>query len=296
VAGLDVTLRVAVVGTGRMGAAMAGRLAGAGHLVTVHNRTRARAEAVRATHRVVVAASAREAVRGADVVVVSLADDAAVQAAYDGEDGLVAGLRPGHVVADTSTVDPQTLRGLAPSVESMGASLLDTPVSGSVSTVEAGTLLVMAGGDPDALERARPALEAFAGRIVHLGPLGAGSTMKLAVNAMVHAINAALSEALVLAERSGIDRELAYDVIGASAVAAPFVHYKREAFLHPETAPVAFALDLVAKDLDLAATLADRVGARVTQLAVNRALVEQAIAAGLGGSDLSALAVHLRRS
>jgi 3-hydroxyisobutyrate dehydrogenase/2-hydroxy-3-oxopropionate reductase len=118
--------------------------------------------------------------------------------------------------------------------------------------------------------------------------------MKLAVNAMVHAINAALSEALVLAERSGIDRELAYDVVGASAVAAPFVAYKRDAFLHPETAPVAFALDLVAKDLDLAAALADRVGAPVTQLAANRALVARAIEAGFGGSDLSALAVHLR--
>jgi 3-hydroxyisobutyrate dehydrogenase/2-hydroxy-3-oxopropionate reductase len=294
VAGLDVTLRVAVVGTGRMGAAMAGRLAAAGHLVTVHNRTRAKAEGLRATHRVVVAASAREAARGVDVVVVSLADDAAVQAAYGGEDGLVSGLRPGQVVADTSTVDPQTLRALAPSVEAMGASLLDTPVSGSVSTVEAGTLLVMAGGEPKALERARPALEAFAGRIVHLGPLGAGSTMKLAVNAMVHAMNAALSEALVLAERSGIDRELAYDVVGASAVAAPFVAYKRDAFLHPETALVAFALDLVAKDLDLAAALADRVGAPVTQLAANRALVARAIEAGFGGSDLSALAVHLR--
>ena len=94
----------------------------------------------------------------------------------------------------------------------------------------------------------------------------------------------------------GIDRELAYEVIGASAVAAPFVTYKRDAFLHPETAPVAFALDLVAKDLDLAAVLADRVGAPVMQLAVNRALVERAIVAGFGASDLSALAVHLRGS
>lgn len=200
------------------------------------------------------------------------------------------------MVADTSTVDPETVRELDVAVEATGARLVDTPVSGSVSTVEAGTLLVMAGGDPEALERARPALEAFAGRIVQVGPLGAGSTMKLAVNAMVHALNAALSEALVLSERSGVDRELAYDVIGASAVAAPFVAYKREAFLHPETAPVAFALDLVAKDLDLAGALADRVGAPVRQLAANRALVGRAIDAGFGDADLSALAVHLRSS
>jgi 3-hydroxyisobutyrate dehydrogenase/2-hydroxy-3-oxopropionate reductase len=279
-----------------MGAAMAGRIAGAGHLVTVHNRTRSKAEDVRAFHRVTVARSAREAVGDVDVVVVSLADDAAVRSTYGGDDGLVAGLQHGQVVADTSTVDPETLRALAGPVAARGASLLDTPVSGSVSTVEAGTLLVMAGGEVEALERARLVLGAFADRIVHLGPLGSGSTKKLAVNAMVHAVNAALAEALVLSERSGIDRELAYDVIGASAAGAPFVSYKRESFLHPETAPVAFALDLVAKDLELAAALADRVGAPLTQLAVNRAIVDRAIEAGFGGSDLSALAVYLRDS
>ena len=100
----------------------------------------------------------------------------------------MAGLAAGQVVADTSTVDPETLRGLEAGVAAAGAALLDTPVSGSVSTVEAGALLVMAGGDASALERARPALDAIASRIVHLGPLGAGATMKLVVNAMVHAL------------------------------------------------------------------------------------------------------------
>lgn len=283
-------LRVAVVGTGRMGSAMVGRLAGAGHHVTVHNRTRATAEAVAARHQAAVAPSAREAVREAQVVVVSLADDAAVRAVYGGPDGLVAGLGGGQVVADTSTVDPETVRGLAPAVGAAGANLIDTPVSGSVSTVEAGQLLVMAGGDPAALHKATPALEAFASRIVHLGPLGAGATMKLVVNAMVHALNAALAEALVLAERAGVERESAYDVIAASAVAAPFVAYKREAYLRPEEAQVAFALDLVAKDLALAEALAARVGAPMPQLSANREVVRRAVEAGLGGADLSALA------
>ena len=283
-------LRVAVVGTGRMGSAMVGRLAGAGHHVTVHNRTRATAEAVAARHQAAVAPSAREAVREAQVVVVSLADDAAVRAVYGGPDGLVAGLGGGQVVADTSTVDPETVRGLAPAVGAAGANLIDTPVSGSVSTVEAGQLLVMAGGDPAALDKASPVLKAFASRIVHLGPLGAGATMKLVVNAMVHALNAALAEALVLAERAGVEREPAYDVIAASAVAAPFVAYKREAYLRPEEAPVAFALDLVAKDLALAEALAARVGAPMPQLSANREVVRRALEAGLGGADLSALA------
>lgn len=288
-------LRVAVIGTGRMGTAMVGRLAGAGHHLTVHNRTRAKAEAVAARHDAAVAPTPREAVREADVVLVSLADDAAVRAAYGGADGLVAGLAAGQVVADTSTVDPETLRGLEAAVVAAGAALLDTPVSGSVSTVEAGALLVMAGGDAAALERARPALEAIASRIVHLGPLGAGATMKLVVNAMVHALNGALAEAIVLAEKAGLDRARAYDVIAASAVGAPFVAYKRDAYLSPERTPVAFALNLVAKDLALADALAARVAAPMPQLATNREVVQRAVAAGLGDADLSALATLLRQ-
>jgi 3-hydroxyisobutyrate dehydrogenase-like beta-hydroxyacid dehydrogenase len=288
-------VNVAVVGTGRMGAAMVGRLVGAGFPVVVHNRTRARAEQVAGAHGARVAATPREAAEQAEVVVVSLADDVAVRAAYQGPDGLVAGLRPGAVVADTSTVDPATLQKLEPSVRAAGAHLLDTPVSGSVATVEAGQLLVMAGGEDAALEAARPALESFARRIVALGPLGAGATMKLVVNSMVHALNAALAEALVLAEKAGVERSAAYEVIASSAVAAPFVLYKRESYEHPDDSPVAFALDLVAKDLDLAADLAERVGARMPQLALNRSVVAEAIDAGLGAADLSSLAVLLRR-
>jgi 3-hydroxyisobutyrate dehydrogenase-like beta-hydroxyacid dehydrogenase len=120
--------------------------------------------------------------------------------------------------------------------------------------------------------------------------------MKLAVNSVVHGLNQALAEALVLAERAGVDRAAAYEVFASSAVAAPFVHYKRDAFEHPETAPVAFMLDLVAKDLDLIDTLAIRVGARMDQLAANRQVVRDALAAGLGEQDLSALAVLLRET
>jgi 3-hydroxyisobutyrate dehydrogenase-like beta-hydroxyacid dehydrogenase len=287
--------RVAVIGTGRMGGAMAGRVAAAGHTLTVWNRSRDKAEAVATQFKgVSVADSAREAAAAADVVIVSLADDAAVRAAYRGDEGLVAGLRPGAAVADTSTVAPETIRGLEDDVLAAGAALIDTPVSGSVSSVEGGTILVMAGGGADAVEKARPALESFAQRIILLGPLGSGSTMKLAVNAMVFGLNQTLAEALVLAEKAGVERALAYEVIANSAVAAPFVNYKRAAFEHPESAPVAFALDLVAKDLDLAAALARGVGAPVPQLETNRRVVGDAIAAGMGDADLSALARHLR--
>jgi 3-hydroxyisobutyrate dehydrogenase-like beta-hydroxyacid dehydrogenase len=289
-------VRVAVIGTGRMGGAMAGRVAMAGHGLTVWNRTRAVAEAValRCGDEVTVADTARDAARGADVVVVSLADDAASRATYGGDDGLVAGLGPGTVVADTSTVAPETIRALEDQVRATGAVLVDTPVSGSVSSVEGGTILVMAGGAEDAVELARPVLESFAQRVILLGPLGSGAIMKLAVNAMVFGLNQTLAEALVLAEKAGVPRELAYEVIASSAVAAPFVGYKRAAFEHPESAQVAFALDLVAKDLDLAAALAGRVGAPVPQLGTNRRVVGEAIDAGLGAADLSAIARHLR--
>ena len=284
------SLRVAVVGTGRMGSAMVGRLVEASHQVTVFNRTRSRAAALAQEHGVAVAATARDAASAADVIVVSLADDAAVRAAYLGPDGLVAGLRAGTVVADTSTVDPATVQALGGDVARREAALIDTPVSGSVSTVQSGQLLVMAGGDVAALARARPALDAFAGRVISLGPLGSGATMKLVVNSMVHGLNVALAEALVLAEKAGVERSAAYEVIASSAAAAPFVLYKRAAYENPDETPVAFALDLVAKDLDLAATLAARVGAEVPQLAVNRAVVQRALDAGLGQADLSALA------
>jgi len=285
--------RVGFIGTGRMGAAMIRRISDAGHPVTVYNRTRAKAEAL-ASAKVSVADTAREAAATADVVLVSLADDEAVRAAYEGPDGLIAGLTEGVVVADTSTVSPATPRSLEAEVRAAGAVLLDTPVSGSVPTVEQGGLTIMAGGDQAALDRIRPVFEPIAARVVHLGALGTGATMKLAVNSIVHALDVALSEALVLAERSGIDREAAYDVIAVSAVGAPFVHYKRAAFLDPEGTPVAFALDLVAKDLELAAALAADTGAPGTQLAANREVVGAAIDAGYGAADLSAIAEFLR--
>jgi len=179
-------------------------------------------------------------------------------------------------------------------VEGRGAALLEAPVSGSVAFAEQSRLTAIVGGDALALERARPVLQAFCAKVLHVGELGAGATMKLAVNALVHAINVAVSEALVLAERAGVERSTAYEVLAASAGAAPYVLYKRTAFEQPNDAPVAFSLDLVAKDLDLILALAGEVGAPMDQASVNRTVVAAALAAGLGARDLSAIAVLLR--
>src|SRR4030095_2496666 len=126
-------------------------------------------------------------------------------------------LRPGAVVCDASTVAPSTVRSLAPLVAHKEAVLLDTPVLGSVSVVESETLSVMVGGDQNAVDRARPVLETFAKSIFHLGDVGAGATMKLVVNSLVHSLNVAVSEALVLAEQAGLDRETVHDIFEAGA-------------------------------------------------------------------------------
>lgn len=288
--------KVAVVGAGRMGAAMVGTLRRAGIEVVVFNRTRARAEEVARATGAAVSDTAREAAAGAQVVLSSLADDAAVGAAYTGADGIVAGLQPGAIVLETSTIDPGTVHRLRPLVEDRRAFLLDTPVSGSVQLVEAGQLTVMVGGDPAVLERARPVLDPLARQVFHVGDLGSGAVMKLTVNAILHGLNLALAEGLVLAEQAGVARTTAYEVFASSAVAAPFVQYKRAAFEHPGETPVAFSLDLVHKDLDLILALASRAGTPMEQATTNRRVVEAAVAAGLGDHDLSELATYLREA
>ncbi len=277
-----------------MGAAMAATLGRTGFDVVVFNRTRSSADRVAAAIGARVAETAREAAAAADIVISSLADDAALEAVYTGPDGVAAGLRAGTVAADTSTIDPGTVRGLLAPVEAAGAALIDAPVSGSVGLVEAGKLTIMVGGEASALDLARPALEALSARIFHMGPLGTGATMKLAVNALVHATNTALAEALVLAEKAGVDRALAYEVFAAGAGGSPFVQYKKEAYLHPDEAPVAFSLDLAAKDLQLIMALAERVGAPMDQGEANLDVTLAAIGGGFGARDMSAIAQHLR--
>lgn len=270
---------------------MVGTLRRAGFDVVAWNRDRGKCDAVARTTGAGIAQSASEAAESADVVLTSLADDAAVRAVY--ADAL-EGFHPGQVVLEMSTIAPQTVLGVAPSVQARGATLLDAPVSGSVPVVERGELLIMVGGDADALDRARPVLEALSSRIIHVGQLGTGATMKLAVNALVHGLNAALSESLVLAERAGVDRTAAYEVFASGAAAAPFVLYKRAAFERPDETPVAFRLDLVGKDLDLILELARAVGAPMPQAETNREQVRAALATGLADRDISALAGYLR--
>jgi len=137
-------------------------------------------------------------------------------------------------------------------------------------------------------------LDAFAKSIFHLGDVGAGATMKLVVNSLVHSLNVAVSEALVLAENAGLDRETVYDIFEAGAAGAPYVKYKREAFLNPGEIPVAFSLGLVAKDQQLIHALAELTGTRMDQAEASRELVAEAVQTGMGERDISEVAVFLR--
>ena len=173
--------------------------------------------------------------------------------------------------------------------------MLDAPVSGSVAVAEAAALVAMVGGEADALERARPVLEAMTKAQFHLGGSGAGAAMKLGVNVMIASQTVAISEALILAEAAGIERADAYEVIAAGALASPFVEYKKAAFLDPDGTPPAFALDLMRKDLKLALEQGEAAG--VPLFGAGAAADAMTVAAGLegGDEDLVRVADALRR-
>lgn len=288
-------MAVGFAGLGRMGWWMAANVARAGYPLWVQNRTRSRAEAFAAEHPVRgVCDTPGELARAVDVVVTMLADGPAVDDVYLGEGGLLSSVRPGCVLIEMSTIGPDHLAVLADKVVAAGVELVDAPVSGSVALAQTGRLLVMAGGEPAAIERVRPLLETIGSNVLHVGPSGAGATMKLVVNTVVYGLNQSVSEALVLAERAGLDRLLTYQVFVSSAIAAPFVQYRREAFERPGNVPVAFSIELASKDLELILDLGEDLGADLRQARTNLTVLDETAAAGLREEDVSAVARYLR--
>lgn len=285
---------VAFLGLGRMGARMATNLAAADHDLTLYNRTAATAATLAMRLGARTAETPRQAAAAADVLITMVADEDALQRVCHGADGILAGLRPGAILVDMGTTGPDGIARLAPDVEAAGATLVDAPVSGSTQAAEAGALTILVGAPQPAFERLAPILRAVGERIYHLGGTGAGSVMKLAVNNVIYALGNGLSESLVLAERAGLARAVVYEVFEHSAVAAPMVAYRREAFLDPEGTPAAFAMTLARKDLELIAGLADAVGVEVEQAEANLSMFRKAIDAGLGNHDMADMAVYLR--
>jgi len=276
----------AFLGLGRMGVPMAARVAAAGHRLTTWNRT-ARPEAV--PTGAVAAETPAEAVRNADVIVTMLADGDALHAVLTSPDGILAGARAEAILVDMGTIGPDAARRALAGCRRAGMAFLDAPVSGSVSSARSGSLLTMVGGDSTALTRALPVLEAMTARQIHLGPVGAGAAMKLALNLALAVTNETIAETLVLAERSGITRELAYEVLGRGALASPYVGYKRAAFADPDAAPVAFAVALMDKDVTLALALADQLDVPAPAGRAAAEVLTRALAAGLGGADVASV-------
>jgi 3-hydroxyisobutyrate dehydrogenase/2-hydroxy-3-oxopropionate reductase len=279
-----------------MGTPMAQQLIDAGFAVTVYNRTASTAEAFARSTGAELVTEPRQLAERCDLVVLMLADGNAVLSLLDGDSGLLSGISAGDVVVDMGTSGVEHTEIARQRLADAGAHLVEAPVSGSVASAVSRKLLIMASGEPSAVDVALPVLRGIADNVVRIGGPGTGAAMKLAVNDVLFAINQAIAEALVLAERAGIERTVAYDVFASSAVAAPVVHYRRNVFEHPESSPVTFPIDLVIKDLELVEALANRVNAAMPQAAANLASMRAASAAGFGAADMGQLAVHLRAS
>ncbi|MBX6371204.1 MAG: NAD(P)-dependent oxidoreductase [Acidothermus sp.] len=287
-------MRVAILGLGAIGSAITERLHAEGAELTIWNRTRDRATQIGARLGVSVADTPAHAVADTAIALTALADRAACEAVFSGADGILAGAHPGLVVCDLSTVEPSVSRSLAPVLRAKGADVIDTPISGSTVLARRGELTIMIGGDDEAIARARPVLELLGRQLFHVGPVGSGAAMKLAVNTVLHGLNEALAEGLVLAESAGIPRSLAYDILAKSAVGAPFVHYKRRNFEDPDNASVDFRLALVCKDLRLIREFAEQTGVLLPQLDTNLRVAQRACEQ-MGDRDMSTLAVYLRK-
>jgi 3-hydroxyisobutyrate dehydrogenase len=241
------------IGLGVMGSQMANRLLDKGHTVTGYNRTRVKAQWL-IDRGMKWADSPRAVAAAADVTFAMVTNVAALQAIADGPDGLLAGLSPGKVFVDISTVSPAASRALAGGVREKGADMLDAPVSGSVITLQEGKLSVMVGGRRETFERVKPLLLDIGPKVTYVGDNGLALSMKIATNLSLAVQMMAFSEGVLLAEKSGIARETAVDVLTHSAIASPMIQYRGPFVLRmPEVAW--FDVNLMQKDMLLAMEL-----------------------------------------
>ena len=276
---------VGFIGLGAMGGRMARRLLDAGFTLHGYNRTAAKAaDLVKAG--MTLAASPREVAERAEAVFTMVTDDAALEAVTRAPQGILAGLRPGGILIEMSTVSPAVIHRLAAEVTARGAALLDAPVSGSPATLEAGQLSFMVGGDPAVLDRARPFLLAIGPTITHVGAAGLAKSMKIAVNQGLAVQMLAFSEAVLLAEKAGIDRERAVEVLLKSVVASPMVKY-RGPFVLGMPAEAWFDVDMIQKDLRLALDMAHASGVSLPTVALTHEMLTAARGLGLAKYDFA---------
>jgi 3-hydroxyisobutyrate dehydrogenase-like beta-hydroxyacid dehydrogenase len=281
------TANLGFVGLGVMGSRMVKRLLDAGHSVTGYNRTRAKAQWLLDTG-MKWAETPRGVAESSEVVFSMVSDTAALQAITAGTHGIVAGLAAGKIYIDMSTVSPAASRDIAQQVAAKGAQMLDAPVSGSVITLEEGKLSFMVGGDRVAFEPALPILEAIGPKVTYVGGNGLAVSMKIATNLSLAVQMLAFSEGVLLAEKSGITRETAVEVLLNSVIASPMVKYRGPFVLNmPEEAW--FDVDMMQKDLLLALEMGLKLDVPLPTTAIANQMLTSARAAGLAEKDFAIL-------
>jgi 3-hydroxyisobutyrate dehydrogenase-like beta-hydroxyacid dehydrogenase len=279
--------RIGFVGLGVMGGGIAGRLLDAGHEVVGHNRTRAKAAPL-LERGMSWAETPREAAETSDTVFSMVTDTQALEAITQGPDGILAGLSPGQIYVDMSTVSPAISRSLAEQVAALGASMLDAPVSGSVITLEEGKLSVIVGGDEAAFERVLPILRDIGPKVTRVGGNGQAVLMKIATNLSLAVQMLAFSEGVLLAEKGGISREDAVEVMTNSVIASPMVKY-RGPFVLEQPDEAWFDCNMMQKDMVLALELGRDLDVPLPTTAVTNEMLTAARGLGLDKRDFAAL-------
>lgn len=275
------------VGLGLMGSRIVQRLLAAGHQVAGYNRTRAKAEPL-IQAGMQWKDTPREVAQAADITFSMVMDTAALSSIADGPDGIVAGLSPGKIFVDMSTVSPRLSRDLAGRVAAAGAQMLEAPVSGSVPAVESGTLIVYVGGSIDALEKTRPILEQLSQKIIHVGENGQAIATKIGINLNLPVQLISLFESLLLAERSGVPRAAALDALLNSVAASTAMKYRAPLILNmPEE--VWFSAEMMLKDIRLAMELGEELGVSLRTAQLAREMLTQAVDLGWGDQDFAVL-------
>jgi 3-hydroxyisobutyrate dehydrogenase-like beta-hydroxyacid dehydrogenase len=278
-------VKLGFVGLGAMGSGVVRRLLAAGHPVCGYNRTRARAEPLFADG-LEWRDSPREVAADSDVVFTMVTNAAALGAVTGGQEGILSGLGPGKVYVDMSTVSPAVSRELAGRVRELGAEMLDAPVSGSLSTLESGQLSIIVGGAESAVERVTPILYDVGSTVTRVGDNGQAVLMKIAVNLSLAVQMLAFSEGVLLAEKSGIERELAVEVMTKSVIASPMVKYRGPFVLElPDEAW--FDVDMMQKDLLLALEAGRELDVPLPTTAVTNELLTAARGMGFGDQDFA---------
>jgi 3-hydroxyisobutyrate dehydrogenase-like beta-hydroxyacid dehydrogenase len=270
------------VGLGVMGSQMVSRLLDKGHTVTGYNRTRSKAQWL-IDKGMKWANSPRAVAAAADVTFAMVTNSAALTAIMEGPDGILAGLSAGKIFADISTVSPSISRAFAAKVREKGADMVDAPVSGSVTTLQEGKLSVMVGGRRETFERVRPLLQDIGPKVTYVGDNGLALVMKIATNLSLAVQMLAFSEGVLLAEKSGIARETAVDVMTHSAVASPMIQY-RGPFVLQQPEEAWFDVNMMQKDMLLALELGRQLDVPMPTTAVSNEFLTAA--RGMGWEKL----------